>query len=97
MWIIQVSIRVEKTVHSRFVAIHPFWIAHEVSNWLGIARREPGLRDRKVSQIACSSALLLCRLDVVYRYIDIAKGGARGDLIQSERSAEPARQRSARQ
>jgi hypothetical protein len=31
-------------------------IAHEVSNWLGIARREPGLRDRKVSQIACSSA-----------------------------------------
>src|SRR5450755_1471599 len=55
-WIIQVSIRMEKTVRSRFAAIHPFYIAHEVSNWLGIARREPGLRDRKVSQIACSSA-----------------------------------------
>src|ERR1019366_2889895 len=52
----QVSIRMEKTVRSRFAAIHPFYIAHEVSNWLGIARREPGLRDRKVSQIACSSA-----------------------------------------
>jgi hypothetical protein len=25
-------------------AINPFQIAHEVSNWLGIARREPGLR-----------------------------------------------------
>jgi hypothetical protein len=32
----------EKTVRSRFAAIHPFQIAHEVSNWLGIARREPG-------------------------------------------------------
>src|ERR1017187_4913985 len=50
------AIRMEKTVRSRFAAIHPFQIAHEVSNWLGIARREPGLRDRKVSQIACSSA-----------------------------------------
>ena len=28
----------------------------DVSNWLGIAPREPGLRDHKVSQIACSSA-----------------------------------------
>ena len=36
------SIRMEKTVLSRFAAIHPFYIAHEVSNWLGIARREPG-------------------------------------------------------
>ena len=54
--IIQVSIRMVKTVRSSFAAIHPFQIAHEVSNWLGIARREPGLRDRKVSQIACSSA-----------------------------------------
>src|SRR5437868_5664993 len=51
----KVSIRMEKTVRSRFAAIHPFYIAHEVSNWLGIARREPGVRDRKVSQIACSS------------------------------------------
>jgi hypothetical protein len=40
----------------KVAAIHPFWIAKEVSNWLGIARSEPGLRDRKVSQIACSSA-----------------------------------------
>ncbi len=40
-------------VRSGFAAIHPFQVAHEVSNWLGIARREPGLRDRKVSQIAC--------------------------------------------
>jgi len=30
------------------------WIAHEVSNWRGIARRESGLRDRTVSQTACS-------------------------------------------
>jgi hypothetical protein len=30
-------------------------IAHEVSNWLGIARREPGKQDRKVSQIPRSS------------------------------------------
>ena len=37
---------------SRFAAIHPFQIEHEGSNWLGIARREPGLRDRKVSPIA---------------------------------------------
>ncbi len=37
VWIIQVSIRMEQTVCSRFAAIHPFWIAHEVSNWLGIA------------------------------------------------------------
>jgi hypothetical protein len=50
-----ISIRMEKTIRSRFAAIHPFQIAHEVSNWLGIARREPGLRDRKVSQIARSS------------------------------------------
>ena len=56
VWIIQVSIRMVKTVRSSFAAIHPFQIAHEVSNWLGIARREPGLRDRKVSQIACSPA-----------------------------------------
>jgi len=39
----------EKTVCLRFAAIHPFEIAHEVSSWLGIARREPGLRDRQVS------------------------------------------------
>jgi hypothetical protein len=44
--IIQVSIRMEKTVRSRFAAIHPFQIAHEVSNWLGIARREPGRYER---------------------------------------------------
>src|ERR1700757_2890947 len=36
--------------------IYPFQVAHEVSNGLGIARREPALRNRKVSQIACSSA-----------------------------------------
>jgi hypothetical protein len=30
----------EKTIRSRFAAIHPFQIAHEVSNWLGIARRK---------------------------------------------------------
>ncbi len=30
-------IRMKKTVRSRFAAIHPFQIAHEVSNWLGIA------------------------------------------------------------
>lgn len=41
--IIQVSIRMEKTVRSRFAAIHPFKIAHVVSNWLGIVRRELGL------------------------------------------------------
>ncbi len=23
-------------LRSRFAAIHPFWVAHEVSNWLGI-------------------------------------------------------------
>jgi hypothetical protein len=46
----------EKTVRSSFAAIHPFQIAHEVSNSLGIARREADLRDRKVSRIACSSA-----------------------------------------
>src|SRR5208283_5433632 len=40
----------------RFAAIHPFQVVHEVSNWLGIARGEPDLRDRKVSQIAYSSA-----------------------------------------
>lgn len=55
-WIVQVSIRMEKTVRLRFAAIHPLEIAHEVSNWLGIAGKEPGLRDRKVSQIAYSSA-----------------------------------------
>src|SRR4030088_2557164 len=37
------------TVRSPCAAIHPFWIAHEVSNCLAIARREPGLRDCKVS------------------------------------------------
>ena len=42
----------EQTVRSRFAAI--LQVAHEVSNRLGIARRVPGLRDRKVSQIACS-------------------------------------------
>ena len=42
----------EKTARSKAAAIHPFSIALEVSNWLGIARREPGLRDRKVSQIS---------------------------------------------
>src|SRR5262249_37344485 len=31
-------------------------IAHEVSNWLGVALRELGRPDRKVSQIACSPA-----------------------------------------
>ena len=46
----------EKTVRSKFAAmfaaIHPFYIEYEVPNWLAIARREPGLRDRKISQTA---------------------------------------------
>jgi hypothetical protein len=39
----------EKTVRSRFVAIHPFQIAREVSNWLGIARKEPGRYERPIA------------------------------------------------
>ena len=29
----------EETIRSGLAAIHPFWIAGEVWNWLGIARR----------------------------------------------------------
>src|SRR5271155_1508773 len=51
-----ISIRMEKTLRSRFAAIHPFQIAHEVSNWLGISRREPGLGIAKCPGLRCSSA-----------------------------------------
>jgi hypothetical protein len=43
----------EKTVRSKFVAmfaaIHPFWIAHEVACWLGVARRELWRCERSIA------------------------------------------------
>ncbi len=69
------------------------WQAHPSAGPLGFARGfgETGHALAKGAMNGAPARLLRYRLDVIYRYIDIAKGGGRGDLIHSERPAEPAR------